>query len=148
MDKKGLSPVVATVLLIGLVLVLSLIIFLWAKYFLPEQVEKFGSPIKDSCKDVNFEIAFANDVVSIQNKGNIPIYGVEIGKKTGFGSMEYSNYTGGSYTTRIGETNSFDFAASAGEQVVVVPVLLGETTDTKERKAYVCEDSSQSTTAE
>ena len=43
--KRGLSPVIASVLLILLVLVLASIIFLWARGFIGEQIEKFGEPI-------------------------------------------------------------------------------------------------------
>jgi len=51
-----LSPVIATVLLIALVLVLAAIIFMWARGFISEQIEKFGTPIEDLCDSVDFDI--------------------------------------------------------------------------------------------
>ena len=44
--KRGLSPVIASVLLIALVLVLASIIFMWARGFISEQIEKFGNPVE------------------------------------------------------------------------------------------------------
>lgn len=41
-NKRGLSPIIATVLLIFLVLILASIVFLWARGFFSEQLEKGG----------------------------------------------------------------------------------------------------------
>ena len=57
--KKGVSPVVATTLLIAIVIILAVIIFLWARGFLSERVQKFDRAIDLACEDVNFEAAVA-----------------------------------------------------------------------------------------
>ena len=60
-NKRGLSPVIATVLLISIALVLAVIIFLWAKSFVGEAVskEKYGR-IELACADIIFRAeAFA-----------------------------------------------------------------------------------------
>ena len=44
-EKRGLSPVIATVLLVGIALVLASIVFLWAKNFIGEAVTKEGREI-------------------------------------------------------------------------------------------------------
>ena len=67
MDRRGLSPIIATVLLISLVLVLASIIFLWARAFLPEQIQKFESPIEDACKNVVFDASVSENIITIQN---------------------------------------------------------------------------------
>jgi len=55
MGKKGVSPIIATVLLISIALVLALIIFLWARSFTSEQLQKFDEPVENACENVHFE---------------------------------------------------------------------------------------------
>lgn len=95
-QKRGISPVIATMLLVSIALVLAIIIFLWARAFLTERIQKDmgGGPelIESFCKDVNFEAeAFSEDksqsyvngrtFVRIVNRGNVPIHALEIRKK-------------------------------------------------------------------
>ena len=79
-NKRALSPVIATVLLVMLVLVLAAIIFLWAKGFVGEQLQKRGQPIENICKEVSFNAQFVSsgDFIEITNLGNIPIYQFDI----------------------------------------------------------------------
>ena len=81
-EKRGLSPVIATVLLVVLALVLAAIIFLWARGFVTEQLEKQGKPTDQVCKDVSFEIdstSVGGGVeVQIVNRGNVPIYNFDV----------------------------------------------------------------------
>jgi len=102
--KRGISPVIATMLLISIALLLAVIIFLWAKAFLDERIQKdLGGgpePIESFCKDVNIAAeAFTTDKVVTQcegilpqnnqgcsyvrvvNRGNIPVHGLEIREK-------------------------------------------------------------------
>lgn len=76
--KRGVSPVVASVLLILLVLVLAAIIFLWARGFIGEQVEKFGKPIEETCGSINFDVAKFGSELEIRNSGNINIQHLDI----------------------------------------------------------------------
>ena len=48
-DKSGLSPVIATVLLVGLVVVSGLIIFMWFRGLTQEAVVKFDQNIQLVC---------------------------------------------------------------------------------------------------
>ena len=61
-DKRAISPVVATVLLIVLVLILAAIIFLWARGFVGEQVEKFGEPFVPE-----FEVPYHTEIMEKLN---------------------------------------------------------------------------------
>ncbi len=91
MNKRGVSPVIATVLLIAVVVVLGTIIFFWARGFLTESAEKDGKAVSTSCANVKFEarvIAQAsqcptssnsfNSAIDINNIGNVPIYGAQV----------------------------------------------------------------------
>jgi flagellin-like protein len=80
-NKKAVSPVIATVLLVALVLVMALIIFLWARGFLTEQLQKNGVEIATVCDQVNYEAELVSTTngyeLKIANNGNIPIYQFE-----------------------------------------------------------------------
>src|SRR3989338_1007131 len=98
MERRGVSPVVATVLLIVIVIVLATIIFLWARGFLSESAVKGDRAVQVSCADVDFEAQVVSNAgecanmacqfgetgacgtaaVDINNIGNIPIYGVQV----------------------------------------------------------------------
>ena len=83
LNKRGLSPVVASVLLVALVLVLASIVFLWARGFIGEQIEKGDKPVAELCDELDFsiELILAQGGVSgtydveIVNRGNYAIFG-------------------------------------------------------------------------
>ena len=78
-NKKGVSPVIATVLLIVLVVVISAVIFLWFNNLNEEAVTKFGDKnIKIVCDDVQFQLDYNDNSLSIFNSGNVPIYNFKI----------------------------------------------------------------------
>ncbi len=108
--KRGISPVIATMLLVSIALLLAVIIFLWAKAWLDERIQKdLGGgpePIESFCKDVNIAaegfMTTKNDppcyekqgdvkkadvdndgcsYVRVVNRGNIPVHGLEIREK-------------------------------------------------------------------
>ena len=137
-NKKGLSPVIATVLLISVVIVIGVIIFLWFQGMTEEAVTKFGGKnVKLVCEDIKFEASYSSGNIYISNTGNVPIY--EIKAKV---------YNSGSYSTNILKTNwpstglspgdSYSGPISAGEKIVLIPVLIGESESG--RKAYSCEE--------
>jgi flagellin-like protein len=141
--KKGISPVVATTLLILLVVILAVIIFLWARSFFPELIEKKGMPIEESCKVISLGIDYsnANGVISLTNKGDTPIYGIDVSKKT-FGSVELiGSFAGQAYMIRTGERKEIGIDNSglaAGDELIISPVLLGEDSTSGERSAVSC----------
>ena len=137
-EKRGLSPVIATVLLVSITLVLAVIIFFWARTFIGENVEKQGDVIAQLCDEVNFKADAYNGKIDIENVGNIPLNGVEIRKKGGLGDISQAETVPSSLTA--GQTASFTLNSgiSDGDEIIVVPILLGETST--ETKSYVCED--------
>ncbi len=143
--KRGLSPVIASVMLITIALVLAVIIFLWAKSWIGENIQKDlgGGPeaIESFCDDIQFVAeADSSGTITLNNIGNVPIYGVEIKLKQG-GSIE--NIGSGIFGNGIpkgstGETTISLGGASVGEEILLVPVILGETNEYK--KPYVCDE--------
>lgn len=142
MNKRGVSPVIATVLLILIVIVLAAIIFLWARGFVSESVEKNGRAVELSCENVNFQAEdFAcpgsTCVIDVVNRGNIPIYGFDVKiRKTGETLVE--NRPG--RTVGLGGSISIDIGndVDLGNEVNVVPMILGETDGGK--VVHTCED--------
>jgi len=143
MNKKGLSPVIASVLLVALVLVLATIIYLWARTMIPETAEKFGMPIEDSCPNVNFvaSLSISKDSIIIQNNGNVPIQGISYAIE-GAGALEYEELM---HDVPVvgGGTSSFALIPGdnpSGKNVRVTPILLGTKTGTGRSTAFVCDE--------
>ncbi|MBU0761090.1 MAG: hypothetical protein KJ600_04585 [Nanoarchaeota archaeon] len=135
--KRGLSPVIATVLLVSIALVLAVIIFLWARSFIAETVLKGGERVELMCEDVGFLAEAYGEQLLIENIATVPIYGVEI-RVLGSGEIrEVAPTTGG--TIEAGQTMSFDLPVgiSSGETIIAVPILLGETDE--EQVPYICD---------
>ena len=141
-NKKGLSPVVATVLLVAMVIVIALIIFLWIRGLTEETITKFGDQnVKIVCKDIYFEASYSNSNLYVKNTGNIPIFGMEVrvlgeGKhltqdlrETTISWPEAGLNQGGVFS----EVIDFD-----GNELILVPVLLGESKELK--KTHVCDE--------
>jgi len=147
-NKRGVSPIIATILLIAIVVVLTLIIFLWARGFVAERGEKFGRAVELSCTDVVFESgifltgqdAQGQDeyTLDIINRGNVPIYGLIV-KSIDRGRVEITKEIFGN-TISIGEAETIPLEneVSAGEKILIVPIILGESGSSK--ASYTCED--------
>ena len=58
MKKRGVSPVIATILLIGIVIVIALIVFLWLRGMQQEAITKF--------EGMNVEIEELNMLLTTQ----------------------------------------------------------------------------------
>jgi|SRR3989344_1545670 len=134
-SKKGLSPIVATVLLVSIAVVLAGIIFFWAYSFIGESVTKNGQAVDQVCKDVTFETeAFLGNLL-IKNAGDIPIWGVQVREKDSI-SGDLTNVDDFSDTgIKPGESANV-VIGSGSRDLVISPVLMGETK--KERKKYIC----------
>ena len=145
-NKKGLSPVIASVLLIMLVLVLAMIIFLWARGFISEQIEKFGQPVEQQCgqMDYNIELLGSPGAYTIEgvNHGNVPIAYFDIKKVKG-GSSEIKSFkflqlgvdgTLPNVGFDIGEMSDGSFP----EKIIIYPVLLGNVKGKDSSKPFTC----------
>ncbi len=144
--RKGVSPVIATVLLITMVVVLALIMFLWFKGLNRETITKFdGQNVEIVCGEVSFSSDYSTGILSISNTGNVPIYSFElkIEESAGHTQEDISKFSdawpktglrqGGIY---ISEDLSPEL--SGASRVVLIPVLVG-ISDSGERK-YVCRE--------
>jgi flagellin-like protein len=82
--KKGVSPVVSTILLIMIVIILALIILLWVTSFVREAITKKintdEKAVEQWCKEISITPELSDDSVQFgfTNNGNVPIYKYEL----------------------------------------------------------------------
>ena len=132
--RKGLSPVIATVLLIGIVIALALIIFLWFRGTMEPAITKFDKNIELVCQeDVDFDASYSSTGgLQIVNSGKSPIFSfkVRIIREDG----EYETKDIGDIATDswpgdgLKQSGSFSSAISGttnGDKLLLIPVLLG-----------------------
>ncbi len=142
--KKGISPVVSTILLIAIVLILAIIIFLWASSFIEEIGEKnIGGVTKTAdkfCSEVNFRAFISDGEFYVKNEGNIPIYEVNVKRSSG-GKSTVKNYTidldAGAISDPISPDDVGLTSPIGDDEVTITPVLMGKVGNTK--KKYVCD---------
>jgi len=140
-NSRGLSPIIASVLLILMVLVLAALIFLWARGFVSEQVEKFGKPIEQICSSVDFEVQKFGSSLEVVNRGNVDITHLDI-----------KMFSGGD-----SEVEKFNFKVDGGasvredvtllmrgnvipDKVIVYPALIGNVKGGSSNRVFTCMD--------
>lgn len=147
-DRKGISPVVATVLLVAMVIVIALIIFLWFKSFSQETITKFGGQnIQTICPQVSFSASYAAGQLSVVNNGNVPIYNLALKISSGgnYQTVDVTNLTNGGNWPKTGLrqggtyiSNDLSQTFVGSTQILVIPVLLGSSTNGQ--ATYTCQD--------
>jgi len=142
--RKGLSPVIASVLMIMLVLILAAMIFLWARGFVTEQIQKFDKPIGDVCGTVNFDVVRVGNDLEIINRGNVGIRHFEV-RLTKGGDSETSKFDFGRPQIDAGEAlrESVTLLMSDGsepDKIVIYPALLGSVRGETSNKVFTCID--------
>ena len=130
-NKRGVSPIVSTVLLIMLVIILAIIILLWSRGFIKEKILKFDKPIENVCSEIGIR-TFVNDDLSygFTNIGNVPIYAVDVKVSTGGKSDIYPVGQSGGGKVDPGLSTILEGAPSIDadtEEIKIIPVLLGKT---------------------
>ena len=131
---------IATVLLIALVLVLASIIFLWARGFISEQIEKFGQPVDTLCEQVSIGVELVSEdigyVLEIANRGNVNIHSFDIKKITGGDSIILNH----PFSVDVGKAVREHLALplSDANKIIIYPTLLGNVKGKKTNKVYTC----------
>jgi FlaG/FlaF family flagellin (archaellin) len=144
--KRGLSPVIANLLLIGLVIVIIAIVFVWFKGMVEEGITKFEKNIRLVCDDINFNVEYSGGKLNIQNNGEPPIYTMNVKMiKTGeFETQDIKSISEqpGSWPSKglkTGEVYSQDVTFSEGvTSISLAPVLVGTSPKGKQR-TFTCE---------
>lgn len=146
--KRGVSPVIATVLLIALVIVIALIIFLFMKGIGEETLTKFGGEnVKLACQKVEFDASYSGNTLAISNLGVTPIFDMNI-KIVKQGSHDTIKLQGNAAYNEVwpssglsqGGVVSLSLAGLDGvEELVLIPILVGKTKEGA-KKTYTCQE--------
>lgn len=146
-EMKGLSPVIATVLLIVIVVAIALIVFLWVRGMTQEAITKFGNQnIQLVCNQVSFQASYTPATgLYISNPGSVPIFGIDV-KAVGDGSHKTLDLRDNTNWPAVGLNQGGVFSDSAFSseldagvtEIVLIPVLIGESDSG--RKTYVCDE--------
>ena len=139
-NKRGISPVIATVLLIAIVVVIAAIIFIWASNFVSEDIQKFDSSIKNACADVDLEISEVSPgYLNVVNKGDVPVFALNLKVDDGSGNSDISKCEGSFSPGQSGVLDIGNYCDIPGQvQVIsVIPVLVGTTNG--ENAEYSCD---------
>jgi len=140
-EKKGLSPVIATMLLVAIVIIIGLIIFLWFRGINEEAITKFeGTNIKLICDEVAFEASYSEGLLYVINIGNVPIYKIKV-RMQGEGS--YTTETIEQDWPYLGLSQGGVYSGALNNSIgaiklFVIPVLVGES-DSGD-SSYTCEE--------
>lgn len=136
-DKRAVTPIIATVLLIAIVVVASLIVFIWAKSFMKERVMKLDQLAETLCSQVSLSVGLDGNTLSITNTGNIPVYQVNL-KRIKDKESESENVPLNNQGINPGEIFEKDIVLSDETQIIITPGLLGESKGSK--KVYPCDE--------
>jgi len=139
--KRGVSPVVATVLLVGITIIIALIIFLWFRGLKGETCIKLDQNIELVCKDVEFFADYNNGELYVSNTGNIPIFGMKVKIDDIAGHITLDLTSKGWPGIGLNQGNSFSTdisgEAATAESITLIPILMGSCGDEGD-KTYVC----------
>lgn len=146
MEKRGVSPIIATVLLIVMVVVIASIVFLWIRGMTQETITKFGGTnINLICNDVKFDASYSDGMLYLSNVGNVPIFGMKLKLYKGgsfetkdlkdnpaWGWPDYGLNQGGTFSASLGSV------ISGNDKIVLIPVLIGNSD--KGKKTMMCNE--------
>jgi flagellin-like protein len=143
-NRKGLSPVITTVLLVALTIAIIAIVFLWFKGMVEEGVTKFGKNINLVCDDVDFEASYSSGTLNVANNGNVPIYRINLRLSTegSYETKDIRELSGGASWPDTGLTQGGTFSGEIGSEIgavteiTVLPILIG--TSSKGKKTFMC----------
>ncbi len=131
MNKAGISPVIATVLLISIVVVAGVIIAIALLGFGGDQSYKFGNPVEEVCREgVSFDASLSGSELTIENTGSVGILKIKAYDSEG-DSRECL------IEVPSGRTKSTSDCGSDIEKVS--PVIPAEDED-ENSVEYICED--------
>jgi flagellin-like protein len=134
MVKKGLSPIVATLLLIVLVVALASIVFIAGRSFITEAVIKNGMPAEQACAGIVLSAVYSGGGLQITNNGDVPVSEYVVTYTTSEGDLDSNRYTeailaGGSVSVNVPGASSIE----------ITPIILGES-DRNPNTFFECKD--------
>lgn len=139
--KKGVSPIVATVLLMTLTIALGALIYIWAQGMMKEQIEKYGKNADQACQDLSWDAEIEHLSANlfdlyITNKGNTPLQAIDV-KKIGKGKALIDRRT-----ISLGEGSStkatLTLERNLYDTIFIIPVIVGNVRGQRDNRQYSC----------
>lgn len=149
-DNRAVSPLVATVILVAIVISASSIIYIWSKSFIAESLEKFGSPAEIVCEELEFGaqldlVGGFNYDLWINNRANVDIHRLNLNfKKQGKSVIKTFSADGGAIAR--GSTGKITLnledieGISSFDSIDVTPILLATGQSSQITKLFPCEE--------
>jgi flagellin-like protein len=141
--KKGISPVIATTLLIAIVVVIALIIFLWFRNVIGDYGEKFGKNIELVCEEVLLDTSYAGGTLYVSNDGNVPVFklNIRVEGSGGYSTTELNEIVSDWPDTGLNQGSVYagdiSSKASGANKILIMPILIGVSSDGG-KKTYSC----------
>ena len=145
-SKRGISPVIATILLVVIAIALFGAVYVWISSMQKDAIIKFDTGIEQACLDINFNVIkeTGTNNIQIQNRGEVALYRVQLYVKKGGSLDSLGTIPLESSASVIGQgesaTGNFSGELSGCQQIKAVPVLLGISKKTGTEKEYICTD--------
>lgn len=133
MSKRGISPLIATVLLIGFIIALVAVVMLWGKGFIQEKAEKEGelAQAQLSCTRIKLDAKVGAGKIDIVNKGNTAISGMILRagsnvKQCKPGDIRECGTKENPFKAldQLESINIYDIVKGMGDEVTVIPAIL------------------------
>ncbi len=148
-NKKGVSPLISTVLLIMIVIILAIIILLWSRGFIKEAITKEiagnDKEIGQYCLEVVGKMksiinADAGETFGFENTGNIPIHAFSlklVEKDSGSSKVvKISESVNPGFSTIVEDTRVTGY--SSYKLIKIIPILLGTSKKSGVTKEFAC----------
>ena len=128
-SKKGISPVIATVLLVAIAIIVVTIIWFWASRSVKDVGSKFETPLNQACQELNLDVSISGSDINIVNSESQ--FSLEkIVLKDDSGSLYECSMNpiapGDSSSITLSDCSDNGNSASGKTIVSVIPVLKGD----------------------
>ena len=140
--NEGISPIMATILLVAIAAVAFVFVFVWSKGFAQESLLKFNEPIENSCSKISFDASLSGNrnEIYINNLGEVPIYGFNVHVLSEETSLiKFVGPNDGNIYAGESDSLILDTTIPSYMKVSITPGLLGEGEESGSFKIYVCE---------
>jgi flagellin-like protein len=142
MKRRGVSPVIATILLIMIVIVLALVVFLWLKGLTGEAITKFEQNAELIClNQISFQAQQTGDTLTIRNTGTTPIYRIRIKEESRNYQITDLESNWPKSGLGQGQSVSVQHTPTSGiEKLKLIPSIVGYNKE-EQLAIYICDES-------
>jgi len=125
MSKKGVSPLVATVLLVAVVIVIAFIVFWWYGEYIEDNLEKSEIGAEQAClNDVAFSLSEPDCLENTTTSGKIVYFSVENNGEVKISSFK-ANVDGDVGSTFVNIPHSVDQSVSTKLSFIIEQSVVG-----------------------